>query len=261
MVTVWVQGRKGVSQRFDGIEAVVFDKDGTLASVEAYLADLYKERLRQLLLAPSAPLALQFGVVGAESIDPAGLLAVGSRLDNEIVAAAHLAQTGLPWITALKQAQAGFETASAQLRQKATQTPLIPGALSLVQRLRAAQVKCAIASSDTQAEVNSFIEVHRLADRFECWQGVQSERPDKTDPRFLQRVCQQLDVPPAQTLVVGDSAADAAMASAGKSAGFIGFTGGWSCLLALSFPVSPNRWVTVNDFDQIHIEGQASIPR
>ncbi|MEL6327864.1 MAG: HAD family hydrolase [Cyanobacteria bacterium J06626_23] len=260
MVTVWVQGRKGVSQRFGGIEAVVFDKDGTLASVEAYLADLYKERLRQLLLAPSATLALQFGV-GDESIDPAGLLAVGSRLDNEIVVAAHLAQTGLPWITALKQAQAGFETASAQLRQKATQTPLIPGALSLVQRLRAAQVKCAIASADTQPEVDSFVDVHRLVDRFECWQGVQPERPDKTDPRFLQRVCQQLDVPPAQTLVVGDSAADAAMASAGKSAGFIGFMGGWSRPLALSFPGSPNRRVTVDDFDQIHIEGQASSQR
>ena len=214
------------THRFTGIEAVIFDKDGTLACVDRYLICLHKARLQQLSLSSVSALGLQFGVMGT-TVDPAGLLAVGSRWENEIVAAAHLAQTGHPWGVARRQVQQAFTAAEAALPNKATLTPLVPGAVDVLVRLQAAGLKLAVASADTQTAVDQFVRHYQLDALLSTWQGVNPQQPDKTYPAFLQQVCRHMDVLPKQVLVCGDSASDARMAQSGGAADFIGFTGGW----------------------------------
>jgi phosphoglycolate phosphatase-like HAD superfamily hydrolase len=68
---------KGVT--FQNIEAVLFDKDGTLANSEAFLRSLAQKRSRMIdaqFPGVQEPLLMAFGVDG-ERLDPAGLMAVG----------------------------------------------------------------------------------------------------------------------------------------------------------------------------------------
>jgi phosphoglycolate phosphatase len=51
-----------------------------------------------------------FGIEG-DTLDPTGLMAVGSRRENEIAAAAYIAETGRGWIESLAIARSAFEEA------------------------------------------------------------------------------------------------------------------------------------------------------
>ncbi|MGB8702754.1 MAG: HAD family hydrolase, partial [Thermosynechococcaceae cyanobacterium] len=106
---------------FSDIQAIIFDKDGTLANVEAYLKSLGQKRARLVdarVPGVQEPLLMAFGVEG-NSLNPMGLLAVGSRQENQIAAAAYVAETGRGWAEALQTAIAAFTEAEGYLPSKA----------------------------------------------------------------------------------------------------------------------------------------------
>ncbi len=87
---------------FSDIQAIFFDKDGKLEDSRIYLHQLVTERIR--LLSPhkfgiADHLPKTFGF-NAGKIDPKGLMAVGSRKDNELAAAALIASSGCGWYQA-----------------------------------------------------------------------------------------------------------------------------------------------------------------
>ncbi|MEM9161446.1 MAG: HAD family hydrolase [Cyanobacteria bacterium P01_F01_bin.4] len=212
---------------FVGIQAVVFDKDGTLAQVDSFLSLLGQLRADQLAIAiPGVETSVldSFGL--RQGLDPTGLLAVASRTDNIIAIAAHVAATGRGWLESLAMVEGAFLEAEQKLPPKAPLTPLVPGTLDLLSRLQAAPIKVGLLSSDTQANVESWVETHQLNRYFSRLQGVCEARPSKTHAHFLAQACQSMQVDPAAVLVIGDSAADRVMAT--HAAGFIGVTGGWS---------------------------------
>ncbi|MEL6780493.1 MAG: hypothetical protein AAFO06_24965 [Cyanobacteria bacterium J06597_16] len=124
---------------FVGIQAVVFDKDGTLAQVDSFLSLLGQLRAEQL--ASSIP-GIETAVLDSfglrQSLDPTGLLAVASRADNIIAIAAHVAATGRGWLESLAMVEGAFLDAEQKLPPKAPLTPLVPGTLDLLSRLQAA---------------------------------------------------------------------------------------------------------------------------
>lgn len=215
--------------RFEAIQAVVFDKDGTLARSEGFLCSLAQRRAQLIqaqVPAVQAGLLQAFGVEAGQ-INPAGLMAVGTRLENEIAAAAHVAATGKSWVEACALVQTLFEAAD-PIAAKAEQTPLISGSLELIQRLNQAQVKLAMLSSDTQIQVNAFVSQFTLEPYFQVALGVDGQYPHKTDPGLLKILFNQLGVVPAQTLMIGDSQLDVLVARQAGMAGCIGFSGGWT---------------------------------
>ncbi|MGB7250654.1 MAG: HAD family hydrolase [Phormidesmis sp.] len=212
---------------FENIQAVLFDKDGTLADVEAYLialgrsrAQMIAERVRDL---PDG-LLLAFGQQG-NAIAPDGLMAVGSRDETKVAAAAYVAATGIGWIAALNVVESAFQQAKGQLPLKVSQTPPLKGTSELLTQLEQAGVKLAIVSSDTHQEVAAFITHYQLTE-ISWYCGAQALTLPKTDPNFLTFACEAMAISPAETLVIGDSAADFALARRG-AAGFIAMTGGW----------------------------------
>ncbi|MEL7330997.1 MAG: HAD family hydrolase [Cyanobacteria bacterium J06560_2] len=226
-----------LGHRFESVQAVLFDKDGTLANVEGYLSDLGFLRSRLIAAhtppdqAPTIQSAIQaaFGL-SATRLDPAGLLAVGSRYDNEIAAAACLSAVGWGWVDSVRVARLAFVEAEAQLAPKASRTPPLPEAVQLLCRLTLAGIAVGIVSSDLHSEVGAFIDYYQLTDVvWHC--GFPDEQPSptvlpKTHPDFLGFACKSMAVYPSQTLVIGDSAADYSLAGCG-SAGFLGMVGGW----------------------------------
>lgn len=239
------------SKTFQNIQAVLFDKDGTLADAESFLKSLGQKRSRLVdaqVPGVQEPLLMAFGLE-ADQLNPAGLLAVGSRRENEIAAAAYVAETGRDWLESLEIAHSGFAEADKYLKRKADHTPLIDGGLDLLKSLTIAELKVGFLSSDTTENVQDFVRKYQLESYIQLQIGT-DQGPTKPDPVLFQQACTALGVAPEATLMIGDSQADIKMACAAGAAGCIGFTGGWTTPLHLD-----SADVAIAQFDEVQVVG------
>ncbi len=249
MASVYCNG-----QIFADLQAVVFDKDGTLARSEAFLYELAQRRA-QLIDAQVAgtedTLLSIFGIkhsgLTQQFLDPTGLMAVGTRSENE-AAAAHIVATNRSWEESIAIVQTAFAKADQLMPAKAAQTPLIEGALELIQQLTDAGLKLAMLSSDSRTNVEEFVSQFELRAYFEAVYGVDQQYSTKSDPELLRLLFTLLRVAPEQTLMIGDSQADANVAITAGMAGCIGFTGGWRAT-----PVIPQVTVLIDQLARIKI--------
>lgn len=214
---------------FDPIEAVIFDKDGTLANSEAFLRNLAQRRSRLIdaqIPGVGEPLLMAFGLE-ENKLNPGGLMAVGSRRENEIAAAAYVGETGRDWIASLEIVASAFDEADRYMQRKALETPIFAGAAQLLESLWTAGVKVGIVSSDITENVKDFVETYDLESYVSLQMGVLPGL-SKPDPKVFQEACRQLGVEPGRTLMVGDSQADFDMGRAASAAGVVGVSWGWT---------------------------------
>ena len=215
-------------QTFAPIQAIIFDKDGTLADVSSFLKSLGQKRSRLVdaqIPGVQDPLLMAFGFEDNQ-LNPAGSLAVGSRRDNEIIAAAYVAETGRDWHEALEVAKTAFAEADSYLKPKADHTPLFAGALETLAALTAADVKVGILSADISEHIAEFIDRYDLRSYVQAYLGVDGSL-SKPDPALFHQLCADLNVPPDQTLMVGDAILDIQMGQAAGAAGCVQVTWGW----------------------------------
>lgn len=211
--------------RFDDIEAVIFDKDGTLANSESFLRFLGQKRSRLIdaqIPGVGEPLLMAFGIAD-DNLDPTGLMAVGSRRENEIAAAAYIAETGRGWLESLDIARKAFDEAEKVFGNEGP-APMFEGSLEVLKLLSGTGLKLGILSADTTDKVQEFVSYHQLENYIELAMGV-DYGPSKPDPSLFIKGCQSLGVEPAATLMVGDSPVDIEMANRAGAAGCIGI--GW----------------------------------
>ncbi len=207
---------------FSNIQAIIFDKDGTLEDSQELLRNLGQKRARLIdakIPGIGEPLLMAFGIDG-DSIDPTGLLAVGSRRENEIAAAAYIAETGREWLESLAIARNAFNEADVILNRDVP-SPLFIGSLELLKSLWESGLKLGILSADSTARVQRFVKHYQLEDYIQLLMGVDSG-PSKPDPILFLEACQRLTVEPGATLMVGDSPSDWEMAKKAGAAGCIG---------------------------------------
>lgn len=209
--------------RFENIEAVIFDKDGTLANSHLFLRNLAQKRARLIdaqIPGVQEPLLMAFGIEG-DRLNSAGLMAVGTRLENEIAAAAYVAETGRDWMEALSIVRSAFTEADRVFHRKADSTPLYAGAKELMQAIAQANIKIGILSSDSTANVQDFVDKYELSSLVQLAMGTDTGL-SKPNPELLRQACAALGVLPERAIVIGDSAADLEMAGAANAAGCIG---------------------------------------
>jgi len=220
---------------FRNIEGILFDKDGTLAKVEDFLRQVGHRRSRLIdaqVPGVQEPLLMALGLEG-EGINPVGLLAVASRLETEIAAAAYVAETGRSWSASREIVRAAFEEADQSCQPKAKATPPCPGVIELLANLRAAGLKLGIISSDTPDQVDDFVRTYNLTATFDLWLGT-TGGVIKPQSAFLEQACSALALDPQKALVIGDADVDMALAHNGRARGCIGVTWGWSHPVPLS---------------------------
>jgi phosphoglycolate phosphatase len=215
------------NRTFINIRAIIFDKDGTLENSGDYLRSVAHKRARLIdaeIPGIGEPLLMAFGVQG-DRLDPAGLQAIGSRKENEIAAAAYIAETGRGWAESLDIARRAFEEAD---RVMAT-TPgaMFQGVLETIDALATAGFKLGILSAATNDRVIEFAKYHRLQGYFQSLLGSDGQFA-KPDPRLFHQACQELGVEPAQTLAIGDGVWDMVMAKQAGTGGCIGIAWGQS---------------------------------
>lgn len=234
--------------RFENIQAVIFDKDGTLADTSEYLRNLGQKRSRLIdaqIPGTGDPLLMAFGI-DRDTLDPTGLMAVGSRRENEIAAAAYIAETGRGWVESMAIAKRAFEEADLYLKNAAP-SPLFVGCLEVIQFLWEAHLKLAILSADTTARVREFVRHYQLSEYIQLEMGV-DEGKSKPDPELFWQACQSLGVEPSATLMVGDSAADVEMAINAGAAGCVAIDWGKHSAAHL-----PRATVAIASLDEIKV--------
>ncbi|MFO0038886.1 MAG: HAD family hydrolase [Synechococcaceae cyanobacterium] len=222
------------------IEAVLFDKDGTMSHSEPMLEALAQERIRTCLRLTEAHLGeapqrgheLQellsraYGIRQGR-IDPAGITAVASRDHNLIATATALTQMGLGWPDALAISEQVFALTDGLHGEGAGQRPQpTAGLASLLASLRHAGIGCAVISNDHEAGIRAFLAAHGFQDRF---QGLWSadHRPAKPNPGAVHALCRELGVEPSRCALVGDADSDLRMAAGAGVPVVLGYRGGW----------------------------------
>lgn len=211
--------------RFDSIAAVIFDKDGTLENSAVYWRLIASERARTIdaqIPGVGEPLMMAFGIAD-NTLDPQGLMAVGSRRENEIAAAAYIAETGRGWHESLNIARSAFEeVAESKYLVKTSRTaPLYDDVRGIFKRLKSEGIKIAILSSDSTQAIQEFAIAHQLDRYIDVCVGADGEAA-KPDPCLYLQTCQSLGLAPEQTVMVGDSIVDMVMTRAARGSAAIG---------------------------------------
>ncbi len=223
------------------IEAVLFDKDGTLCHSEPRLLTLARARVDhcQHLLRERHPeldaavlsafpprLAATYGLL-SDGIHPASTTAVASREHNLVATATALAQVGLGWPEALDLAEAAFDHCDGAGADANGAPPrATEGLHSLLHQLNAGGVACAVISNDEQRGIESFLTGENLGN---CFQALRSadHRPRKPDPAAVGALCRELGVEPSRCALIGDANSDLRMAERAGVAVVLGYSAGW----------------------------------
>jgi phosphoglycolate phosphatase len=224
------------------IEAVLFDKDGTLSHSEPMLLALAQARIahcQQLLrerhpdlaaaiLPKLAPRLEDTYGVQRDTLHPAGTTAVASREHNLISTATALAQVGLGWPEALELAETVFERTD-KLQDAAGGSPpqATEGLHELLLQLNRGGVACAVLSNDEQQGIESFLAAQNLSG---CFQALRSaeDHPRKPDPAAVEALCRDLGVEPSRCALIGDANSDLVMAERAGVGVVLGYSAGWN---------------------------------
>ncbi|GAB4548020.1 MAG: HAD family hydrolase [Pleurocapsa sp.] len=208
---------------FSDIKAIIFDKDGTLEDSQAFWLKVGIERaslIEEQIPGIKESLLKAFGIQNGQ-LNPEGLMAVGSRRDNEIVAAGYIAHRGISWFEAQKIARQAFIAAEQRTDKTSELSPLFPHSLTTLQSLAKNGLKLGILSADSTLGVQTFVAHHNLKDYIQLNMGSDGMF-SKPDPKLFLQACQALEVAPANTLMVGDSVGDIEMAKTAGAKGTIG---------------------------------------
>lgn len=220
------------------IEAVLFDKDGTLSWSEPMLEALAAARLQRCLQLLDAELVhlrgeeisrlLQraYGLT-PQGIDPCGTTAVACRDHNLISTATVLAVVGLGWPEALEISERVFADTDRLHGQGSEQRPRpTEGLEPLLARLRDAGLLCAVISNDDRRGIEDFLHASGLTVHFQgLWSAT--HRPAKPSPGAVHGLCAQLGVQPHRCALIGDANSDLRMAMAAGLPVVLGYRAGW----------------------------------
>jgi phosphoglycolate phosphatase len=230
------------------VEAVLFDKDGTLSISEPQLITLAKARVFLCLeqvdpaLRPQLQDLLEraYGLRNeGKALCPAGITAVAHRDHNLISTATALAQTGLGWPDALAISELVFAKADQGdgRREGRHTSDTTEGLLPFLQQLQGQDVRCAVISNDDVAGIEHFLASHQLSSYFSgLWSA--EHRPRKPDPQAVHGLCSVMGVAVEHCALIGDANSDLRMAVA---AGIphqraLGYTAAWSSAPPLNEP-------------------------
>ena len=224
------------------IQAIIFDKDGTLSNSEDYLLELAKTRIEfseakfkklkinnfNILLLRKL-LSYTYGLKN-DYLSANATLAIASKEQNIISTATIFNLFGFDWFKSLSMAQKIFDDVDIflanQKEYKQRSRTLISGALDLLVSLRNEGVCTALMTNDTQAGIEEFIYSHKLEETFDYFWSAE-KKPSKPNPEAVIELCKKMNLKPSECALISDADTDLKMAKDADISIVIGFTGGW----------------------------------
>jgi phosphoglycolate phosphatase-like HAD superfamily hydrolase len=206
----------GLSPLLDGIDLVVFDKDGTLIDFGAMWSGWALEFGRRLDAATRRPVAGDvFAAIGFDPVEgrirSGAPLAIATMAQIEGIVAAVVRR----WCPSVAAARRAVETAWFEPDPVATAVPTADLG-ELFRRLRENGRRIAVATTDGRTPTEATLRglgIREAVSALACGDDGIGMKPD---PAMLLAVCATVAIPPERTAIVGDTPADLAM---GRSAG------------------------------------------
>jgi phosphoglycolate phosphatase-like HAD superfamily hydrolase len=205
-----------VSPLLDGIDLVVFDKDGTLLDFSAMWGGWTRELGRRLEAATRRPVAGDvFATIGydpvADRIRPGAPLAIATMGQLEEIVAAVIRR----WCPSVAAARRAVETAWFEPDPVATAVPTTDLTV-LFERLVASGRRLAVATTDDRAPTEATLRALGLRAFVSALACGDDRVGVKPDPAMVLALCRAVGVEPARAAVIGDTPADLQM---GRAAG------------------------------------------
>ena len=210
----------------DGIDLVVFDKDGTLISFDVMWSGWARELGSRLEIATRRPVAGDvFATIGydpsTDDVRPGGPLAMATMDElHELVAA--VLRRWCPNVAAARRilAEAWFEPDPVLRAAPLADLP------ALFEAVRTSGASIAVATLDERDSTETTLAALGLADLVAAVACGDDPGPTKPDPRVLTGLASVLGVPIDRTAMIGDAATDLAMARAAGAGRAIGVLSG-----------------------------------
>ncbi len=212
--------------------ALIFDKDGVLVDFHRVWVEVTRLRVEQIAalttMSPDRRQALvrELGIVSGR-VDPSGPLAVGTRRDEEAIAAAFLYRLGMPWSSARPLVEAAFDATDGAFDWQNAVHPL-GNVVETFEKLVEQGWKLAIATSDLTRNAQQHARMLKLDGFLGAIAGADSVLRSKPHADLVHACCEQLGVEPIECLVIGDTIADLLMSRAAGCAAAIGVLSGVS---------------------------------
>ena len=216
-------------------DLLVFDKDGLMFDSGQFWIELANARMRALIKHCPAADTLQWAkLVGVRAaidgntvtscdVDPTGILAVASPLEEMTVLAGFLVvKLGLTWHEARQLAHDLFAESDLDIDLKRALKPQ-PGFTGLMRCLGDLDIPYGVATSDTYERTRDSMSM------FGCWEKVRfvvtptDVERGKPEPDMLLYISEKQQIPLSRIVMIGDSYVDVKMAKAAGSIG-IGVT-------------------------------------
>lgn len=196
------------------VEAVVFDKDGTLVDFDRLWAGRTERGVDRMMAAAHIAHAHRPAFLRTIGVDPVTAkvipetpLAVSTLAKLGLVAAVVAHQAGIPWHEAERLARDEFMP---EIDTQPAPADLLPiGELRpLFRRLQAHGVRIAIATSDDRRATEAALRLMDLADLVDDIVCGDDPVPNKPSPEQLRHLARTMGVDPARMVMVGDSVTD-----------------------------------------------------
>lgn len=206
----------------EGIDLLVFDKDGTLIEFHAMWGAWVEELADRLEAATGRP--LRGGLYPLLGVDPDtglvhahGLLAATPMSRIRELVLAYVIEEGVPAAQASAAVAAAWHVPDpVALARPVTDLP------ALLARLRPLVGAFAVATSDDRDPTERTLEALGVAGEMAAIVCADDGIPNKPAPDPVLHLCRLLGIPAARTAVVGDSPADLRMARAAGAGRTIG---------------------------------------
>jgi phosphoglycolate phosphatase len=219
------------------IEAILFDKDGTLADARPFLrnlaiarakacADAFEREVSVRQTALHDWLCQAFGVT-LMGLDPDGLMAVATRAENEQAAVDLIVSVGGASGRAKALVPQIFAEVDRVVPSKAAATPPFPETRDMLRKLNRRSIKVGVLSSDSTSNVADFLHHYGYNTLVNNWRGTEAGDLPKPEPQLFWELCDRMQVTAHQTIMVGDSWADVAVARNAGAAAFVSVSETW----------------------------------
>ena len=205
-----------------GCRLIIFDKDGTLTDFSKIWIPLTKKRIACIIEEVNGPEVLGESLMKAwgvdlvtDWIDPSGPCVSAPHSEEILIAATVLYQNGYPWNEAKQAVERALERADSLRDYRRELKPVI-GMKETLKALKDEGFLLALATCDVRNQTEEILRILGVTHLFDLVLSAEEVSHPKPHPHMVLTICKQLNIPPAETILVGDTEGDMAM---GKKAG------------------------------------------
>lgn len=200
------------------VDAVIFDKDGTLTDSHFYWAEIIRRRARKLCSIYNLSDNEYKNIVFVMGLDleknklmPEGPIAIKSR--NEVITALERYLRGIGIVNSFNIIVNVIREVNSEFSDITDYIKPIDECVSLVKKLKKFDIKTILLTSDTTKNATITTNHLQITDYFDLIQGIDDISEKKSSGKSAMEICKKMNLLPKNVVAIGDTEVDFLMAN------------------------------------------------